>query len=94
MWQKPVPACRTVNRMASRSQSRSTASNCWVLPEEEKYLTPEVLDATCLIGTRGQLIERLGALSEEGLDQVMMLPNFDTRYDVLQQVAGLIGELG
>jgi 5,10-methylenetetrahydromethanopterin reductase len=53
--------------------------NCWVVPEEEKYLTPEVLEASCMIGTRDQLIERLGALSAEGLSQVMILPSWDTR---------------
>ena len=68
--------------------------NCWVVPEEEKYLTREVLESTCMIGTRDQLIERLGELSAEGLAQVMVLPNFDTRYEALEQVAGLIGEVG
>jgi hypothetical protein len=32
-----------------------------------------------MIGTRDQLIERLGALSAEGLSQVMILPSWDTR---------------
>ena len=47
-----------------------------------------------MIGTRDQLIERLSALHETGLDQVMILPNFDTRYEVLESVAaGLIGNV-
>lgn len=68
--------------------------NCWVLPEEERFLTPEVLQASCLIGTKSQLLEQLGALHAAGLDQVMILPNFDTRYDVLSEVAAaLIGQV-
>ena len=61
--------------------------NCWVLPEEERFLTPDVLDAACMIGTRDQLLERLTALEAEGLNQVMILPNFDTRFEVLERVA-------
>ena len=70
-----------------RHQRIHGGHNCWVLPEEERFLTPEVLGAVCMIGTRDQLLERLHALADAGLDQMMILPNFDTRYDVLEQVA-------
>ena len=40
-----------------------------------------------MIGERDDLIERLLALAGTGLDQVMILPNFDTRFDVLERVA-------
>ena len=53
--------------------------NCWVLPEEEQFLTPGVLQAANMIGTQDQLIERLHGLASAGLNQVMVLPNFDTR---------------
>ena len=68
--------------------------NCWVLEQEERFLTPEVLQASCLIGTRDQLIEQLGALHEAGLDQVMILPSFDARFEVLERVArDLVGQV-
>jgi alkanesulfonate monooxygenase SsuD/methylene tetrahydromethanopterin reductase-like flavin-dependent oxidoreductase (luciferase family) len=60
--------------------------NCWVLPEEERFLTPEVLSASSMIGSRDELIERLNNLAAEGLNQVMILPNFDARFDVIEQV--------
>jgi hypothetical protein len=60
--------------------------NCWVLPEEERFLTPEVLAASSMIGTADELIERLRKLAGEGLNQVMILPNFDTRFDVIESV--------
>lgn len=60
--------------------------NCWVIPEEEQFVTPELIDATCLVGTRDQLIERLEGLDDAGLDQVMILPPFDPRYEVLETV--------
>ena len=40
-----------------------------------------------MIGTKEELLERLNQLSESGLDQVMILPNFDTRYEVIEKVA-------
>lgn len=70
-----------------RHQRIHGGHNCWVLPEEERFLTPEILQATAMIGQRDLLIERLSALAEAGLDQVMILPNFDTRFDVLERVA-------
>ncbi|MCY3811822.1 MAG: hypothetical protein OXH15_08515 [Gammaproteobacteria bacterium] len=58
-----------------------------MLPEEEKFLTPDILQASAMIGTRDDLIERLAVLATADLDQVMILPNFDTRFDVLERVA-------
>ena len=69
-----------------RHQRIHAGHNCWVLPEEERFLTPEVLAASSMIGTADELIERLRDLADGGLDQVMILPNFDTRFDVLEQV--------
>ncbi len=69
-----------------RHQRIHAGHNCWVLPEEERFLTPEVLAASSMIGTADELIERLQDLAAGGLDQVMILPNFDTRFDVLEQV--------
>ncbi|MEM7410503.1 MAG: LLM class flavin-dependent oxidoreductase [Myxococcota bacterium] len=61
--------------------------NCWVLPEEERFVTPALLEASCLIGTRDQLVDRLGVLSEAGLDEVMILPGWEPRTAVLERVA-------
>jgi len=68
--------------------------NCWVLPEEERFVSQELIEATCLVGTRDQLLERLHGLAEAGLDQVMILPALEPRYAVLERVAkDLIGPL-
>ena len=73
-----------------RHQRIHAGHNCWVLPEEERFLTPEVLAASSMIGTVDELIERLVDLADGGLDQVMILPNFDSRFDVLEQVGAKI----
>ena len=70
-----------------RHQRIHAGHNCWVLEEEEQFLTPEVLQASSMIGTKDQLIERIHGLGAAGLNQLMILPNFDTRFDVLERVA-------
>ena len=70
-----------------RHQRIHMGHNCWVLPEEEKFLTAEVLQSTCLIGTRGELLVKLKMLEEAGLNQVMNLPSFEPRIEVLEKIA-------
>ena len=70
-----------------RHQRIHAGHNCWVLEEEEQFLTPEVLTSSSMIGTAAELIERIRAMDEAGLSQIMILPNFDTRFDVLERVA-------
>ncbi|MGI9324269.1 MAG: LLM class flavin-dependent oxidoreductase [Pseudomonadales bacterium] len=80
---------------ARRHQRIHGGHNCWVLPEEERFLTPEVLRAGCMIGTRDELLEQLSGLAAAGLDQVMILPAFEPRYSVLERVGKeLISALG
>ena len=62
--------------------------NCWVIPEEEKYLTPSILQATCLIGTKEVLLEKISELSSAGLNKLMILPGLEPRYEVLKRVSG------
>ena len=69
-----------------RHQRIHRGHNCWVEPEEEPFVTRELIEATCLVGTRDQLIERLAALDDAGLDQIMILPPLEPRYEVLEQV--------
>jgi 5,10-methylenetetrahydromethanopterin reductase len=69
-----------------RHQRIHAGHNCWVLEEEERFLTPDVLEASCMLGTKNELIEQIRGLQATGLDQLMILPNFDTRFDVLEAV--------
>jgi 5,10-methylenetetrahydromethanopterin reductase len=61
--------------------------NCWVVPEEERFVTRELLEATCLVGSADALIDRLRGLAAAGLGQVMILPSFAPRHAVLERVA-------
>jgi alkanesulfonate monooxygenase SsuD/methylene tetrahydromethanopterin reductase-like flavin-dependent oxidoreductase (luciferase family) len=60
---------------------------CWVIPEEERFVTKSLIERTCMVGTKDDIIDRLRALQAAGLDQVMILPSLETRYDVLERVA-------
>ncbi len=60
--------------------------NCWVLPEEEQFITKDLIEATCLVGTKQQILTRLRDLDEAGLDQLMILPPLEPRYEVLESV--------
>ena len=75
-----VPADRLHQRIHS-------GHNCWVIPEEERFVSGALVEATCLVGTPDQLIDRLQALGAAGLNQVMILPTFAPRYAVLERVA-------
>lgn len=70
-----------------RHQRIHAGHNCWVLAEEEKFVTKATIEASCLVGTKDELIEKLRALDDAGLNQVMILPAFDPRYEVLERVA-------
>jgi alkanesulfonate monooxygenase SsuD/methylene tetrahydromethanopterin reductase-like flavin-dependent oxidoreductase (luciferase family) len=70
-----------------RHQRIHAGHNCWVLPEEEQFLTEQLLRCTCLIGTRDELKARVNEYEVAGINQLMVLPNFDTRYEVLQAIA-------
>ena len=61
--------------------------NCWVTPEEERFLTPEIIENTCLVGTQEEICHRLDELEEAGLVQIMILPAFEPRYRVLESVS-------
>lgn len=77
-----------------RHQRIHAGHNCWVVPEEERFLSADVLQASSLIGTREQLLGRLRELAAGGLDQVMILPSFDTRFDVLERVGrDIVGQV-
>jgi 5,10-methylenetetrahydromethanopterin reductase len=70
-----------------RHQRIHAGHNCWVVPEEEKFLTKALIERTCMVGTQEELVERLRELETAGLNQIMNLPSFDPRFEVLERIA-------
>lgn len=73
-----------------RHQRIHAGHNCWVLPEEERFLNEELLTATNMIGSPGALRRRVAELEAAGLNQIMVLPSFDTKREVLRQVSSVL----
>jgi alkanesulfonate monooxygenase SsuD/methylene tetrahydromethanopterin reductase-like flavin-dependent oxidoreductase (luciferase family) len=56
-------------------------------PDERQFATPELIQATCLVGRPGELAEQIRALEEAGLDHLMVLPSFASRYRAMEELA-------
>ncbi len=61
--------------------------NCWVIPEEERFVTEELIRQTCLVGTAAELAARVVELEDAGLDELVLLPPLDEKEAVLAEVA-------
>jgi alkanesulfonate monooxygenase SsuD/methylene tetrahydromethanopterin reductase-like flavin-dependent oxidoreductase (luciferase family) len=70
-----------------RHQRVHLGHNCWVLPEEERFVTADLIERSCLVGTADQLVERIGALDDAGLDQIVLLPPLAEKEKVIRDVA-------
>ncbi len=56
-------------------------------PDEREFATPELIRMTCMVGTPGELAEQIRALEDAGLDHVMVLPSFASRYRATEELA-------
>jgi 5,10-methylenetetrahydromethanopterin reductase len=61
--------------------------NCWVLPEEQRFVTKELIEATCLVGTADEIATRMRALEAAGLSQIMLLPPLAAKEQVLRDIS-------
>ena len=61
--------------------------NCWVLPEEERFVTDELIRSSCLVATAPDMAKRLDDLHAAGLSHVMLLPPLACKEAVLRDVA-------
>lgn len=61
--------------------------NCWVVPEEEQFVTKELIESSCIVGTAPQIADRMRALEAAGLRQVMVLPPLHVKEAVLRDLS-------
>ena len=66
----------------------------YIHPDEAQFVTPELIDATCIVGQLDELVEKIGELEAAGLNQLMLLPSFASRYRATTEVGTLIKRLG
>jgi 5,10-methylenetetrahydromethanopterin reductase len=56
-------------------------------PEEARFITPDLIAATCLAGTPAEVAERVRALEQQGLRQLMLYPPLNRQYRVIEDFA-------
>jgi len=56
-------------------------------PEEARFITPELIDATCLTGVPEEIAERIRSLEQEGLRQMMLYPPLFRQYRAIEDFA-------
>ena len=58
----------------------------WVDPAERKFVTPERIRHSCLVGSGSEIIEQLEAMERAGLSQVMLLPSLANQNEALEDI--------
>jgi alkanesulfonate monooxygenase SsuD/methylene tetrahydromethanopterin reductase-like flavin-dependent oxidoreductase (luciferase family) len=86
MWEE---YCQLVEETPeSHRHMRIHAGHCtYLLPEEAKFVTPELIKSTCLVGTPEEIIEQIRQLEVAGLKQIMILPSLETQYGGIEAFA-------
>lgn len=72
----------------SHRHMRIHAGHCtYLLPEEAKFVTPELIKSTCLVGTPEEIIDQIRQLEAVGLKQMMILPSLEMQYGGIETFA-------
>lgn len=59
----------------------------YLLPEERRFITPEAIRATVLVGTRDELIEKIRALEQAGVRQLVVNPPLDRYRECIDEIS-------
>jgi alkanesulfonate monooxygenase SsuD/methylene tetrahydromethanopterin reductase-like flavin-dependent oxidoreductase (luciferase family) len=59
-------------------------------PEEARFVTSELIRASCLTGTPEELVEQVRELERQGLTQVILYPPLNRQYRVIEDFAGAV----
>lgn len=69
----------------SHRHLRIHAGHCtYIHPDEARFVTPELIRASCLVGRPEELVEKLRQLHAAGLSQIMLLPSLESQYRALE----------
>ncbi|MGE0826518.1 MAG: LLM class flavin-dependent oxidoreductase [Candidatus Binatia bacterium] len=83
--------CAYVDRMPTPAEKRYLQihnGHCtFLMPEERRFVTPEAIRSTCLVGTPDEIIEQLRAAERAGLKEITLLPPMAVSRKVLTDFA-------
>jgi alkanesulfonate monooxygenase SsuD/methylene tetrahydromethanopterin reductase-like flavin-dependent oxidoreductase (luciferase family) len=71
----------------TRHQRLHASHYSFVDPEESRFVTADLVRATCLTGTPEELVERVKDLERQGLRQIMLYPPLNRQYRVIEDFA-------
>lgn len=89
MWDDYVAVLAQVPEEVRHQRVRA-GHNCWVLPEEERFVTKALIESSCLVGTEDHIVERLLGPEAAGINQMMLFPPLEPRYKMIRSVGGRI----
>jgi alkanesulfonate monooxygenase SsuD/methylene tetrahydromethanopterin reductase-like flavin-dependent oxidoreductase (luciferase family) len=72
---------------AVRHQRLHGSHYSFVDPEEARFITADLIRATCLAGTPEEVVERVQDLGAQGLSQIMLYPPLNRQYRVIEDFA-------
>ena len=70
-----------------RHQRLHASHYSFVDPEEARFLTPDLISASCLVGEPEELVDQVRALEGQGLRQIMLYPPLNRQYRVIEDFA-------
>jgi alkanesulfonate monooxygenase SsuD/methylene tetrahydromethanopterin reductase-like flavin-dependent oxidoreductase (luciferase family) len=56
-------------------------------PDERKYVTPEAIRGTCIVGEPDEIVAQIRAMEQAGIREVLLLPPADTQREVFRDFA-------
>lgn len=73
-----------------RHQRLHASHYSFVDPDEARFVTADLMRATCLAGTPEELVERITELERQGLRQIMLYPPLNRQYRVIEDFAAQV----
>jgi alkanesulfonate monooxygenase SsuD/methylene tetrahydromethanopterin reductase-like flavin-dependent oxidoreductase (luciferase family) len=70
-----------------RHQRLHASHYSFVDPEEARFLTADLIRATCLVGEPAEMVEQIRTLERQGLSQIMLYPPLNRQYRVIEDFA-------
>ena len=72
---------------AQRHQRLHGSHYSFVDPAEARFITADLIRASCLMGSPDELVEQIQALERDGLRQIMLYPPLNRQYRVIEDFA-------
>lgn len=59
----------------------------YLLPEERRFITPEAIRSTTLVGTRSELLDQIRELEQAGVNQIVVNPPIDRFKECIDEIS-------